>query len=177
MMQKDNSEVRFVIYKRVRSFFEGVPLFLLPKTLFFYELLLICINNQQICFKYRQILPQSEVSGKTPAQSRQEHHIPTIISLRALRQSLPIRQSLCHKLEMIPLPMATAKILVCEQFNLFSQITLVGVLIILSSLILLELFLLRWLHKLRELGDYLAFDDQTQNFICFNSNNVQVGTS
>ncbi|CAL5978386.1 Hypothetical_protein [Hexamita inflata] len=53
--------------------------------------------------------------------------------------------------------MATAKILVCEQFNLFSQITLVGVLIILSSLILLELFLLRWLHKLRELGDYFAF--------------------
>ncbi|CAL6088311.1 Hypothetical_protein [Hexamita inflata] len=46
---------------------------------------------------------------------------------------------------------------VCEQFNQFQYIMLVGVLIILSSLILLELFLLLRLHKLGELGDYLAF--------------------
>ncbi|CAL6030147.1 Na+_driven multidrug efflux pump [Hexamita inflata] len=53
--------------------------------------------------------------------------------------------------------MAPAKNLACEQFNPFSQIMLVGVLIILSSLIIVQRFLLRWLHKLRELGDKLAF--------------------
>ncbi|CAL6030780.1 Hypothetical_protein [Hexamita inflata] len=53
--------------------------------------------------------------------------------------------------------MAAAKKLVCEQFNLFSQIMLVGVLIILSSLIIAERLLLLRFNKLRVLEDKLAF--------------------
>ncbi|CAL6093137.1 Hypothetical_protein [Hexamita inflata] len=47
--------------------------------------------------------------------------------------------------------------LMCEQFSMFSQIILVGVFIIQSSLIIVELFLLLRFNKLRELEDYLAF--------------------
>ncbi|CAL6029248.1 Hypothetical_protein [Hexamita inflata] len=47
--------------------------------------------------------------------------------------------------------------LMCEQFSLFSQIILVGVFILQSSLIIVELFLLLRFNKLRVLEDYLTF--------------------
>ncbi|CAL5980357.1 Hypothetical_protein [Hexamita inflata] len=66
----------------------------------------------------------------------------------------------------------------CQQFSLFSQIILVGVFILQSSLIIVELFLLLRFNKLRVLEDYLVPTDvQTQNFICFNTNNIKNGTT
>ncbi|CAL6055776.1 Hypothetical_protein [Hexamita inflata] len=53
--------------------------------------------------------------------------------------------------------MAPDKKLVCEQQSLFSQIILVGVFIIQSSLIILVLFFHHWQQKLRVLGDQLVF--------------------
>ncbi|CAL6032442.1 Hypothetical_protein [Hexamita inflata] len=46
--------------------------------------------------------------------------------------------------------------LMCEQFSMFSQIILVGVFIIQSSLIIVERILLLRFNKLRVLEDYLA---------------------